>query len=266
MISIPEIFSVCGFEFKRSLTLGRLLAFAVLSLFPPAMILLISRVAPPTSFKFLIMFLTYVVCVLSLLLWATPNVYAELESRNWLFVTSRPRGRVSLLLGKYLASAISAFLVCLIAISLSSLIIALSYGRYRPDTLGELAHFWPRLILIAGIGCFDYAAVFSFFGVLFQRRAMVMAVLYTLVVELLFAAVPALITRFSIRYHLMGISYALLGWFAPGPEPDKELFELFYANLPVWANVLILALIPVGVLSAAIYVIRNREYLTVDEV
>ncbi len=266
MISIPQILSVCLFEFRRSLTFGRILAFAILSLFPPAMVLLISQVSALTEYKPLIMFLTYIVLILALLLWATPNVYSELESRNWLFLTSRPRGRVSLLLGKYLAAGLSSFIVCSVAITLSVMIVGMTQVRFRPDILKELAAFYPKLTLISLVACFEYAAVFSLIGVLFQRRAMVIATIYALGFELLFAFIPALITKFSVRYHLVGISFAWMGWFLPGNKPPDELIEIWITNLPVWVNILVLALIPLLVCAIAIYVIRNREYLTVEEV
>jgi hypothetical protein len=129
MISIPQILSVCLFEFKRSLTVGRLTAYFVLSLFPPAMVLLIANVSAFHAYQIIVMFLTYVVCILSLLLWATPNVYSELESRNWLFITTRPHGRTSLLLGKFLAAVLSATLVCFIAVALSCLIALRCHDR-----------------------------------------------------------------------------------------------------------------------------------------
>lgn len=266
MISLPQILSVCLFEFKRSLTFGRMTAYVVLSLFPPAMALLISNVSAFNAYQVVIIFLTYVVCILSLLLWATPNVYSELESRNWLFITTRPRGRISILLGKFLAAALSAALVCAIAISLSCVVVAITVGRFRSDILLDLASFWPKFIVIAAIASFNYAAVFSFIGVLFQRRAMVIAAVYVLGNEFLFGLIPALISQFSVRYHLVGLTLGWLGWFIQEEKPEPEIYETWIAALPVWANILVLAAVPIAFLSASAYIIRNREYITVDEV
>lgn len=265
MIRIPQVLSVCLFEFKRSLTFGRLMAYLILSLFPPAMVLLISRVSYMTGYKVVIMFLTYVVCVLSLLLWATPNVYSELESRNWLFVTTRPAGRMSILFGKFLAAAISACLVCTVAISLSSLVVILNAGASRGDIIRDMLQFWPIFMAISWIASIEYAAVFSFFGVMFQRRAMVVATVYALANEIIVAIIPALITQFSVRFHIIGISLAWLGWFLPIPEPDVEFKEIWYLTTPVWIHILVLGLIPILFLIASSYVIRNRQYITVDE-
>ena len=43
-----------------------------------------------------------VITLFGLLLWVTPVVQAELEGRTWIYLAVRPRGRVSMLLGKYL--------------------------------------------------------------------------------------------------------------------------------------------------------------------
>jgi ABC-type transport system involved in multi-copper enzyme maturation permease subunit len=230
------------------------------------MVLLIANVSAFHAYQIIVMFLTYVVCILSLLLWATPNVYSELESRNWLFITTRPHGRTSLLLGKFLAAVLSATLVCFIAVALSCLIVALTVGRFRSDVMTELASFFPKFMVIAGVACVEYAAVFSLIGVLFQRRAMVIATVYALANELLLASVPALVSQFSVRYHLVGLTLGWLGWFLPTPKPDDEMIELVIAALPLWVNLLVLALLPFFLLAVSIYVIRNREYITVDEV
>jgi hypothetical protein len=266
MISISQTLSICLFEFKRSLTFGRLIAYFVLALFPPAMILLIAKVSALNHYKPNIMFLTFVVCILALLLWATPNVYSELESRNWLFVTTRPRGRLSILLGKFLAASLSAMLVCFVAIWLSCGIVLLFVGRHRADVWTDVASFLPKFTIIAMIACLEYSAVFSLIGVLFQRRAMVIAAVYALANEMLFALIPALISQFSIRYHLLGLSLSWLGWFLPVPQPDIDVMEMWFASLPLWANLLVLAVVPFVLLAGAGYVIRNREYITADEV
>ena len=59
----------------------------------------------------LILLLVGLVTVLSLLLWATPNVHSELEGKSWVFIASRPGGRISNFLGKYMAAVYSSFLV-----------------------------------------------------------------------------------------------------------------------------------------------------------
>ena len=91
----------------------------VLAGFPPTMVAVIgfSGQSIPIS-DLLIMVLVSIVAFLSQLLWATPNIYTELEGKSWIFVASRPRGRTALFLGKYLSAVGFSFAVCFISISL----------------------------------------------------------------------------------------------------------------------------------------------------
>ncbi len=172
------------FEFRRSLSFGRLTAFWVLSLFPPAMVLLVSFMTHHLgSYSAIIMFLTFIVCILSLLLWATPNVYSELENKNWIFVASRPYGRVSLLIGKWLSSLISALVVCSAAVILCWTVVGLRNPEFHSEGWMWIFNTCLQSIGFWAIACINYAALFSLIGVIFQRRAMVIAAIYTLLNE-----------------------------------------------------------------------------------
>ena len=45
-------------------------------------------------------------CMLGLLLWAIPAVGSELEAQTWVYLAMRPHGKVAILLGKYVVSAV----------------------------------------------------------------------------------------------------------------------------------------------------------------
>jgi ABC-type transport system involved in multi-copper enzyme maturation permease subunit len=266
MSYLSKILAVCAFEFRRSMTFGRLTAFFVLTLFPPVMVLLVSRVSSLSDFRFLVILLTFIVSALALLLWATPNVYSELESRNWTFLTSRPDGRVALVLGKYLAASISAITVSLGAISISLLIVIATQARHRPDVLREIAEFAPKIAVLAVVACLEYAAAFSLIGVFFQRRAMVVGAIYAVGFEIFVGSVPAIISKFTIRYHLVAIAITWFGWFLPGRAPDEDVMIALFKELPLWANIAALVAIPIAAMAATMYICRYREYITVDEV
>ncbi len=267
MSTISKSLSLMQFELRRSWTLGRMSAFWVLSLFPPTIVLLVTlTIRGIPQFVPIVFFLTFISCILAMLLWATPNVYAELENRNWIFVTSRPGGRISLLIGKWMTAVIAAFLVCLVATTLSWAIVILRSDQLHREGLLLVGKLWIRSLWVWALACVNYAALFSLIGVLFQRRAMVIATIYTLVNEGILAFVFALISKFSVRYHLVGVSYHMFDWFFPGQRPDREMLEMSILGLPLWANYLALALIPVACLTAAAFIIRYRQYLTADEV
>ena len=107
LMTLPRrVLSVARFEFRRSITPARLAVWSVLALFPVAIMGIVSFYdAPPEPFAWGIMFyglVPQVVCLLGLLLWVAPVVHSELEGRTWFYLTSRPGGRVAMLLGKYL--------------------------------------------------------------------------------------------------------------------------------------------------------------------
>ena len=256
---LSRILATAQFELKRSMTIQRLSAFAVLSIFPPAMTMLIMYGPGLETGEPVVLLLTYMVLILSLMLWATPNVYSELENRSWTFVTARPGGRISVLLGKWLASTVSSMIVCIVAISLCMIAIQGQAGFENP------LRTWGIFILLSCVACNVYASIFSLIGVLFQRRAMIFAAGYTLVSELLLASVPALVSKFTMRYHLLGLTDKLLGWFLPGERLDDETLNMFISSWPQWAHWAVLLIVPVFVLSIAAYVIRYREYITTAE-
>lgn len=266
MATIRNSLSLMQFEFRRGWTLGRMTAFWVLGLFPPAIIMLVTMtIRSVPQLLPIVFFLNFISCILALLLWATPNVYAELENRNWIFLTTRPGGRVSLLLGKWLTAVIAAFLVCLVSTTLCWLLVIVRADLLNREGLAQIGRIWWQSLWIWALACLNYAAVFSLIGVLFQRRSMVIATIYTLLNECVMAFVFALISKFSVRYQLIGVSYHLFNWYFPGQRPDQDFLEMTILGLPLWANYLALVLIPVVTLWVSAFIICYRQYVTIDE-
>ena len=86
------------FELTRSFSLQRLLSVLGLILFPPVVLWVFIIGALRTSLAgealefvlFTLIFLVGLVCLLSLLLSAAPNVQGELEGKTWSFIAMRP--------------------------------------------------------------------------------------------------------------------------------------------------------------------------------
>ena len=137
--------ATCMFELRRSMSVQRISVSIGMALFPPAMLSLLIFGAKVSSAdggaqmidsaQFLAVFLTALVLLLSLLLWATPNVYSELEGKSWLFVASRPAGRTLIFLGKFMASVVVSLAICFTAITLCVLVI-----RSTNETILSLIH------------------------------------------------------------------------------------------------------------------------------
>jgi len=83
-----------AFEVRRSFSVHRLLVAIGLALFPPAMLNVVARIAFVRDsrvaadviqyMEFSMVFLVALVCLLMLLLWATPNVHSELDFVGWM--------------------------------------------------------------------------------------------------------------------------------------------------------------------------------------
>ena len=259
MILLRSIIATVIFEFKRSLSTQRLMLAAVLSLFPPTMLFFtsVSGSQLPITDLF-ILILVGIVSILAQLLWATPNVYSELEGKSWIFLASRPRGRIALFLGKYASSVIFSYGICVIAITLclfiKTYVPPASWANPIPD--------WIGLNGIALISCIAYSAIFSLIGTLFEKRAMVLGAAYVGVAEITIATVPAIINKFTARLHLQGIASHWLGWLHP-LTPDE--YATLYGDYSAGFHLICLGAGVVIVLAAGCFAIMTRQYITAEE-
>ncbi len=258
------------FEIARSFTIQRNGIFAVLTLFPPAMVTLILGASQFTGqgaanggdilnlIPFLIVFLTSLVLLLAMLLWATPNVYSELEGKTWIFLASRPSGRISLFLGKYLTAIFFSYAIAMIATSLS---IAVADRMLMLEDPGRL---WLSLAGIYGLACVGYGAIFSAMGTIFFKRSMVVAAGYLIGSEVFLASVPALIGKLTLRYHLQELGIRWIGFFLPvDNEPEYRL--MYGPAWPLWGNLLVILIVTALGLMIGLIVVTNRQYITSEE-
>lgn len=273
--------ATCAFELRRSFSAQRLAVSAVLALFPPTMLSLLifgakyaqrakaqdgsmvygSGSVMIDSAPFISVFLIALVLLLSLLLWATPNVYSELEGKSWTFIASRPGGRKSVFLGKFLASVLVSFSISLFAVSLCVLIIRQNHGTVEP------ARLWVSMNLVYLLAALIYSALFSMIGVVFVKRAMVVGAGFLIGFDVFLASLPgALINRFTVRHHLQEIGIATIGWFFPTPAGTENEYRFIYGHeWPVWVHVVIVLVATVVFLMVGLKVISSREYVTSDQ-
>lgn len=270
---LQSTLAVIAFELSRLRTWQRVFLTLVMILFPPLMFLILWHSGAMPIPEFAICVLNGMTCLLVMLLWATPNVYAELEGRSWVFVTSRPHGRLSILTGKYVISVMLSFLISWIGMTLC--ILATDPGSLIPGgaSRGELWLYFTGLLFLASM---VYSAVFSFLGTIVQRRAMLLAFGYFMIIEVVAALVPAVIGKFAMTYHLISLLIHWNGWSSALEEvesqnslaPQMQMayeFELLYGIWPQWLNLLAIATMTLTMLSMAAVAIRSREYLTLDD-
>lgn len=256
-----KVAATAQFDFRRSLSISRLSVLTVLALFPPA-ILGINLFGPGIEAAPMIIGVTVMmVGILAELLWATPIVYGELEGKTWLYLAVRPRGILAMLLGKVLVAALWTMAVCSIALTICVLLAAFAQ-------VSDVLLTWLVFLVLIVLASFAYAAIFALIGVVFHRRAMVFAMAYVILFEVLIAQLPAIVNQITVRHHLTALAVKWLDFRYLGDEevPDFVLQQMFGVNEPDWQNILMILIITAVALAAAMQIISRREYLSADEV
>jgi ABC-type transport system involved in multi-copper enzyme maturation permease subunit len=193
-----------------------------------------------------------VITLFGLLLWVPPLVHAELEGRTWIYLAVRPRGRVSVLLGKYLTAVAWTALAGWISTTVCVCIV-------RPEDPFRL---WWTMVALVGIASVSYGAIYSLIGVALHRRAMVIAVGYTLIFEFLVSLIPAVINKLTVQYRLRGLLFTWMDWRG---LISPQAGEVLLGTEPAWLHLLILCGGVVVTLVVAVQVIQRKEYATVSD-
>ncbi len=251
---------VVRFELARSLTVGRIAIWFVLTAFPiflSAGIRVIAQVAQanggqihPEEWGLTLYFMTEVICLLSLLLWATPVISTEIEGQTWIYLAMRRSGRSMVLLGKYLTAIIWTLAATLISVTVCSLIMA-PFGGFR---------LWSVMCIVTTLSVVSHAALYLLIGTLFFKRTMVTAVFYTLTIEWGMSFVPALANKITINYRLRGLLADWMNW-----EEVRSQAETIFGNEPAWTHLLVLFAITVTLIGVALFRMGHSEFPTVQE-
>ena len=201
------IWVVFRFEASRTMTPVRLAVAAALALFPAALLLLTKQQADfldhqENAALALFILIPELLCVMSLLLSAAPAVYAELEGKTWTYLTISPSGKGSILLGKYFTAVVTTAVTAWISLGLCLAIV-------RPET--DAWRLAAALAALIPLACAAYGSLFVLLGVVFLRPAMVAAVAYTFISEVLVAFIPAVINQLTVQFHLRNLLAKWLG-------------------------------------------------------
>lgn len=249
---------VLRFELLRTLTIGRMGIWLALCLFPAALVATLryqSRGELPDEAVIVVCFalVPQISCMLGLLLWATPAIGSELESQSWIPIVLRAQGRVGIALGKFL----------------TAVLWTVSYGMVSAALVTWFSGVDDRLqLLVALIGlvvlsCLGYAALYLLIGATFFRRATVVAVVYSFVLEGLISFVPATVNQVTISYRLRTL---LADWTIVDRVRSNPNTQMFLGQEAVWLNVSLLLLYSTVLLALSVLMIRTREYPVQTEV
>lgn len=252
---------VMRFELRRSLSAGRLSLWLLVALFPMALIVLTRMRALETLeedfsqealLALLFLLIVRVACVLGLLLWATPVIHSEIEARTWIYVATRPAGPDSLVLGKYAVAMLWSFTAAVVATTLA----------VPASGIDNAFRAWGVLTALAWLAVIAYGALFTFIGTLIQRRAMVVAILYIVLVEGALSLMPATINRFTVGFRLLSL---LVQWMGLDQTEESKQYRIWYGDAAPTTHLLILMFYSLTLLVAALYRARRGGYQTEPE-
>ena len=90
------------------------------------------------------------------------------------------------------------------------------------------------------------------------RRAMLLAVAYTLIFELVISFVPAVINKFTVQYRLRAL---LVEWCdLPLPGANQSGALSLIGDAPAWRHVAILLLLTPVLLTISVVILRWSEF------
>jgi hypothetical protein len=251
---------VFRYELMRSLTPLRILLWGGLLLFPVILVSFVRFVmirAGASSDDFLALtivlfiLLPEVITILCMLLWATPIVNAELESQTWVYSVVRPKARWALITGKYLVAVAWTASCTSLSATLAVPIVGMT-GAFK---------IWLTLSSLCWLSAICYGALFMLIGTLIQRRAMVVAFGYTILVEFILATIPAVINRFTISFRLWSILYNSIDI-----PPQLLDANFMIQDSSTMGNVAVLLAASAFLLSVAIWRIQKSQFRWQSEV
>ncbi len=248
------ILDVMRFELTRSRTLGRLAIWLILVMFPVSLITalrLLETTADTQAWGITLYFLVpEVLCLLGLLLWATPAISTEIEGQTWIYLAMRRSGRSMVLIGKYFTAVLWTLSAALISITVCVVIMGPAGGM----------QLWLVMCGLAVLSCFAHASLYVLIGAIFYRRTMVAAVLYTLAIEYGMSLVPAVANKLTINYRLRGLLADWMDW-----DEARSQAENVFGSEPAATHLLVLFAITLALLGIAVFRLGHSEFPTQQE-
>lgn len=261
MNSLAAVFT---HEWRRSLTAGRIVWWILMSLFP-IVVSIVIRTRPdfepnmPVQSRdtfwsiFLYVMIPCLSSTLGVLLTAGPAIATELEQRSWVYMATRPNGILWLLLGKFLVAFTWGY---------SAAAVALTGAIVITNAPSKLA-IWETMMLLSMLSCLAYSAAFLLVGAIFPKRAMVFAVMYATIVEVVLGLIPAVVNRLTVQFRLRSL---MVQWLPSDKNlRDARAFEYVFGTDPAWMHVLWLLGLTAGYLLVAQVIVHLKEFTTASE-
>ncbi len=298
---ISSSLAVFRYELKNSFGIGTTIFWIFVILFPTILQLLIDKYFVTTldlSATILAAMIPGAVCLITILVAMTPYLSTELEGNLWPYVATRPYGRTAIMFGKYLVAVTRSLIAGLLAIaiifpstSLNQLNIDIPQPFQTSSTIGssvtqpdqkesitentELSlniktkelnasqgyPLWLALVCLVILSSICYSALFCLLGTIMYKRPMIIAIIYTLIVEVIISFLPVVANGLTLNFYLRSIYVRSMDLELEQPVL-KALFENpnFLSQSSTSWDLIFVGLLAFSFLFAANTLLRNREY------
>ncbi|MCA9035414.1 MAG: hypothetical protein KDA91_09795 [Planctomycetaceae bacterium] len=290
--------AVFFYEWRRTLTFARLGWWFVLAMFPVAITFMIRRqprfaagmrpdeIATVWSIVFYLL-IPSVCCMLGVFLNAAPAIASELEQRSWIYLATRPRGVMWMMLGKFLVAVVWAVTSAVLSITLATIVSQMDFAAWRgAETVSEglirlfsssltetlysdqspaIFRTWWTMVRLSILSACAYSALFLMIGASFPNRSMVFSVGYVALVEVVLSLIPAVINRITVQYRLRSL---MINWADPVRRDQMQgnmFFKYVFADGGNTEQILWLIGLTVCFLGAALLIAEKREFTSAAE-
>ncbi len=257
---IGNVGAVFVFEWKRAFTWPRMTWSIGLAAFPVFIIGLVrwtvnaeargdGEIWRTICIVMLFGLIPMLVTMLGTLLWSSPAISSELERRSWVYLAVRPNGGTAVLLGKYLAAVTWVIPPALIGLTIAVPLAA----------TGDTWRIWWAMTRLVLLSAPAYAAIYLVLGVVMPRRAMVLAVAYTLIFELLISFIPAVINKFTVQFRLRSLT---VEWCDLSLLTNEQQWMVMaqFGTEPPWHHVTALIVLILCLTGFAVILLRAKEF------
>lgn len=246
---IAALLEVFAFELKRSLTFSRLAMWGAMAIFPAVLLAIVrlqlgEPIPRENATLAIFVLVPQVSCLLGLLLWATPAIQAEQEGQTWIYLATRPHGKIAVVLGKYLIA---------IAWTISAGIISVSASVLASSTT-EPERLWATVCGLVVLASLSYGSLFLLIGVLVTRRAIAAAVSYTLLIEFALSFAPATINKLTVSYRLRALLADGIGL-----DALRSRAEILFGEQATTSHLLFVVGYSVCLLAVTLFIVLFRE-------
>ncbi len=220
---IRALWTLYTLTLRQHLRGKRWIVMTLLFLVPAGLAILVRATAPDApktfiEFVFAFNFIPLALLPLVALLYSSGVIQDELEEQTITYLLIRPIPRWALYVVKMLATITTT-------VSLTIIFTVITYVAVYAHSPGHETNIVKRCLVAASIHSLAVLAYCCLFGLisLFTKRALVVGIIYTAIVEGLLANMPLSVRLITVIYYTRVIAYRTLPFIALTPNGTQDI-------------------------------------------